>query len=76
MLIIVKPVPVNTLIIKIILPSLPRRDGPAKSPYTIIEADRYFLAFEMACKSRSPSIVGIALDCLQVQNSYIDFHLL
>jgi len=41
-------------------------DGPPKSPYTIIEADRYFLVFEMACKSKSPSIVSTALDCLQV----------
>nr|CAB3222754.1 brefeldin A-inhibited guanine nucleotide-exchange protein 1 [Phallusia mammillata] len=40
-------------------------DGPPKSPYTIIEADRYFLVFEMACKSKSPSIVTAALDCLQ-----------
>nr|XP_009862113.1 brefeldin A-inhibited guanine nucleotide-exchange protein 1 isoform X1 [Ciona intestinalis] len=40
-------------------------DGPPKSPFTIIEADRYFLVFEMACKSKSPSIVTAALDCLQ-----------
>ncbi|CAK8690782.1 unnamed protein product [Clavelina lepadiformis] len=40
-------------------------DGPPKSPFTIIEADRYFLVFEMACKSKSPSIVSTALDCLQ-----------
>ncbi|KAK5979880.1 brefeldin A-inhibited guanine nucleotide-exchange protein 2, partial [Trichostrongylus colubriformis] len=31
----------------------------------IVEADRYFLPFELACKSRSPKIVITSLDCLQ-----------
>uniref|UniRef100_A0A1I7X1I9 SEC7 domain-containing protein n=1 Tax=Heterorhabditis bacteriophora TaxID=37862 RepID=A0A1I7X1I9_HETBA len=36
----------------------------------IVEADRYFLPFELACKSKSPKIVIIALDCLQKLIAY------
>ncbi|KAL6732792.1 hypothetical protein Aduo_003513 [Ancylostoma duodenale] len=36
----------------------------------IVEADRYFLPFELACKSRSPKIVITALDCLQKLIAY------
>jgi len=35
------------------------------SQFTPIEADSYFPVFELACKSRSPSIVRDSLDCLQ-----------
>ncbi|XP_039270898.2 brefeldin A-inhibited guanine nucleotide-exchange protein 1-like [Styela clava] len=45
-------------------------DEQANSPHTIIEADKYFLAFEMACKSKSAGVVGIALDCLQKMIAY------
>lgn len=31
-----------------------------------IEVERYFLPFEVACQSKCPRIVNIALDCLQV----------
>ncbi|VDL71420.1 unnamed protein product [Nippostrongylus brasiliensis] len=36
----------------------------------IVEADRYFLPFELACKSRSPKIVITSLDCLQKLIAY------
>ncbi|ETN86107.1 Sec7 domain protein [Necator americanus] len=36
----------------------------------IVEADRYFLPFELACRSRSPKIVITALDCLQKLIAY------
>ncbi|KJH41584.1 hypothetical protein DICVIV_12443 [Dictyocaulus viviparus] len=36
----------------------------------IIEADRYFLPFELACRSKSPKIVITALDCLQKLIAY------
>lgn len=32
-----------------------------------VEADRYFLPFELACQSKTPRIVVTALDCLQVK---------
>jgi hypothetical protein len=32
----------------------------------VVEADKYFLPFELACQSKSPRIVNTALDCLQV----------
>jgi len=35
------------------------------SEFTPIEAESYFPVFELACKSRSPSIVRDSLDCLQ-----------
>ena len=41
-------------------------DGPPTSSVTFMDADRYFVVFELACKSKSPSIVTISLDCLQV----------
>ena len=31
-----------------------------------MQADKYFLPFELACQSRSPRIISSALDCLQV----------
>ncbi|KAF1771775.1 hypothetical protein GCK72_003603 [Caenorhabditis remanei] len=37
---------------------------------TLIEADRYFLPFELACNSKSPRIVITALDCLQKLIAY------
>ncbi|CAI2293890.1 unnamed protein product [Caenorhabditis sp. 36 PRJEB53466] len=35
-----------------------------------VEADRYFLPFELACNSKSPRIVITALDCLQKLIAY------
>jgi brefeldin A-inhibited guanine nucleotide-exchange protein len=40
------------------------------SLHHFINADRYFLPFELACASKSPRIVVIALDCLQVSCMY------
>lgn len=37
---------------------------------TFIEADKYFLPFELACTSRCPRIVVTALDCLQKLIAY------
>lgn len=34
-----------------------------------IEADKYFLPFELACQSKCARIVKTALDCLQVRNA-------
>lgn len=39
---------------------------PPKGKQPFIEADRYFLPFELACQSKCPRIVVTALDCLQV----------
>ncbi|KAK3091259.1 hypothetical protein FSP39_018373 [Pinctada imbricata] len=35
-----------------------------------VEADKYFLPFELACKSKCPRIVNTALDCLQKLIAY------
>lgn len=56
------------------LPSPPSGDGksgsstlpPIKSKTNFIEADKYFLPFELACQSKCPRIVITSLDCLQV----------
>lgn len=56
------------------LPSPPGGDGksgsstlpPIKSKTNFIEADKYFLPFELACQSKCPRIVITSLDCLQV----------
>uniref|UniRef100_A0A673ZUG7 ARF guanine nucleotide exchange factor 1 n=1 Tax=Salmo trutta TaxID=8032 RepID=A0A673ZUG7_SALTR len=37
---------------------------------TIIEADKYFLPFELACQSKCPRIVITSLDCLQKLIAY------
>lgn len=42
---------------------------PIKSKTTFIEADKYFLPFELACQSKCPRIVSTSLDCLQVSES-------
>lgn len=43
------------------------REGTAAPPKAnFIEADKYFLPFELACQSKSPRIVSTSLDCLQV----------
>lgn len=39
---------------------------PIKSKANFIEADKYFLPFELACQSKCPRIVITSLDCLQV----------
>lgn len=56
------------------LPSPPSGDSksgsstlpPIKSKTNFIEADKYFLPFELACQSKCPRIVITSLDCLQV----------
>lgn len=58
------------------LPSPPSGDGksgsstlpPIKSKTNFIEADKYFLPFELACQSKCPRIVITSLDCLQVSS--------
>lgn len=43
------------------------RLGAAAPPKAnFIEADKYFLPFELACQSKSPRVVSTSLDCLQV----------
>uniref|UniRef100_G3TWG5 ARF guanine nucleotide exchange factor 1 n=1 Tax=Loxodonta africana TaxID=9785 RepID=G3TWG5_LOXAF len=41
-----------------------------KSKTNFIEADKYFLPFELACQSRCPRIVSTSLDCLQKLIAY------
>uniref|UniRef100_A0A6Q2Z908 SEC7 domain-containing protein n=1 Tax=Esox lucius TaxID=8010 RepID=A0A6Q2Z908_ESOLU len=43
---------------------------PIKSKGTVIEADKYFLPFELACQSKCPRIVITSLDCLQKLIAY------
>ncbi|MGH0159337.1 UNVERIFIED_CONTAM: hypothetical protein FKN15_064276 [Acipenser sinensis] len=43
---------------------------PLKSKATFIEADKYFLPFELACQSKCPRIVSTSLDCLQKLIAY------
>jgi len=43
---------------------------PKNDASSIINAETYFLPFELACKSRSPRIVVTALDCLQKLIAY------
>uniref|UniRef100_A0A4W5PNF3 SEC7 domain-containing protein n=1 Tax=Hucho hucho TaxID=62062 RepID=A0A4W5PNF3_9TELE len=43
---------------------------PVKSKDTNIEADKYFLPFELACQSKCPRIVITSLDCLQKLIAY------
>uniref|UniRef100_A0A2K5Y2S1 ARF guanine nucleotide exchange factor 2 n=1 Tax=Mandrillus leucophaeus TaxID=9568 RepID=A0A2K5Y2S1_MANLE len=62
------------------LPSLPdeikaeiekQRLGTAAPPKAnFIEADKYFLPFELACQSKSPRVVSTSLDCLQKLIAY------
>uniref|UniRef100_A0AAX7UA72 SEC7 domain-containing protein n=1 Tax=Astatotilapia calliptera TaxID=8154 RepID=A0AAX7UA72_ASTCA len=49
-----------------ILDTLP----PIKSKTNFIEADKYFLPFELACQSKCPRIVITSLDCLQKLIAY------
>ena len=44
----------------------PRLGAAAPPKANFIEADKYFLPFELACQSRSPRVVSTSLDCLQV----------
>uniref|UniRef100_A0A8C8SJR3 ADP ribosylation factor guanine nucleotide exchange factor 1 n=1 Tax=Pelusios castaneus TaxID=367368 RepID=A0A8C8SJR3_9SAUR len=41
-----------------------------KSKTSFIEADKYFLPFELACQSKCPRIVSTSLDCLQKLIAY------
>lgn len=41
-----------------------------KAKANFVEADRYFLPFELACCSKCPRIVNTALDCLQKLIAY------
>ncbi|KAM8882521.1 brefeldin A-inhibited guanine nucleotide-exchange protein 1 isoform 2-T2 [Synchiropus picturatus] len=43
---------------------------PVKSKTSFIEADKYFLPFELACQSKCPRIVITSLDCLQKLIAY------
>lgn len=43
---------------------------PPKGKQPYIEADKYFLPFELACQSKCPRIVVTALDCLQKLIAY------
>ncbi|XP_049605672.1 brefeldin A-inhibited guanine nucleotide-exchange protein 1 isoform X2 [Syngnathus scovelli] len=43
---------------------------PVKSKTNFIEADKYFLPFELACQSKCPRIVITSLDCLQKLIAY------
>uniref|UniRef100_A0A8C4TSJ7 ADP ribosylation factor guanine nucleotide exchange factor 2 n=1 Tax=Falco tinnunculus TaxID=100819 RepID=A0A8C4TSJ7_FALTI len=45
-----------------------RTAAPPKANF--IEADKYFLPFELACQSKSPRIVSTSLDCLQKLIAY------
>lgn len=47
------------------------RLGAAAPPKAnFIEADKYFLPFELACQSKSPRVVSTSLDCLQVTHPH------
>ncbi|XP_077991507.1 brefeldin A-inhibited guanine nucleotide-exchange protein 1-like [Glandiceps talaboti] len=41
-----------------------------KGQVNYVEADKHFLPFELACQSKSPRIVNVALDCLQKLIAY------
>ncbi|XP_036374500.1 brefeldin A-inhibited guanine nucleotide-exchange protein 1-like isoform X2 [Megalops cyprinoides] len=43
---------------------------PVRSKASFIEADKYFLPFELACQSKCPRIVSTSLDCLQKLIAY------
>ncbi|CAB1349808.1 unnamed protein product, partial [Coregonus sp. 'balchen'] len=43
---------------------------PIKSKTSFVEADKYFLPFELACQSKCPRIVVTSLDCLQKLIAY------
>uniref|UniRef100_A0A8C5WI18 ARF guanine nucleotide exchange factor 2 n=1 Tax=Leptobrachium leishanense TaxID=445787 RepID=A0A8C5WI18_9ANUR len=43
-------------------------NAPSKAQF--IEADKYFLPFELACQQKSPRIVSTSLDCLQKLIAY------
>ncbi|KAJ6665619.1 hypothetical protein lerEdw1_001989 [Lerista edwardsae] len=48
-----------------------QNQGSAATPKAnFIEADKYFLPFELACQSKSPRIVSTSLDCLQKLIAY------
>ncbi|XP_063002043.1 brefeldin A-inhibited guanine nucleotide-exchange protein 2 isoform X1 [Elgaria multicarinata webbii] len=48
-----------------------QRQGNETTPKAnFIEADKYFLPFELACQSKSPRIVSTSLDCLQKLIAY------
>uniref|UniRef100_A0A8W4F657 ADP ribosylation factor guanine nucleotide exchange factor 2 n=1 Tax=Sus scrofa TaxID=9823 RepID=A0A8W4F657_PIG len=43
---------------------------PRSLTANFIEADKYFLPFELACQSKSPRVVSTSLDCLQKLIAY------
>lgn len=47
-------------------PAFSRLGAAAPPKANFIEADKYFLPFELACQSKSPRVVSTSLDCLQV----------
>lgn len=38
---------------------------PPKAEDNIVNADKYFHPFRLACESKSPRVIRTALDCLQ-----------
>jgi hypothetical protein len=51
------------------------KSKPTTQYIQIDDAEKYFLPFELACKSKSPKIVETALDCIQViENKMISYH--
>ena len=42
--------------------------SPPQEKDKVVNADKYFTPFRLACESRSPRIVRTALDCLQVHH--------
>ncbi|KAI1295380.1 Brefeldin A-inhibited guanine nucleotide-exchange protein 1 [Halotydeus destructor] len=46
---------------------LPRESQPVAAT---VDAEKYFLPFELACQSKSPKIVIVALDCIQKLIAY------
>jgi brefeldin A-inhibited guanine nucleotide-exchange protein len=42
------------------------KNKPTKEFIQINDSEKYFLPFELACKSKSSKIVETALDCIQV----------
>ncbi|XP_019365434.1 PREDICTED: brefeldin A-inhibited guanine nucleotide-exchange protein 2 isoform X3 [Gavialis gangeticus] len=48
----------------------PSQGTAAPPKANFIEADKYFLPFELACQSKSPRIVSTSLDCLQKLIAY------
>ena len=42
---------------------------PTSQYIQVEDAEKYFIPFELACKSKSPKVVETSLDCIQVRSS-------